>query len=269
MPSRDSESGETDLPLHRPVLLREVLKSLELQPGLTVVDGTVGAAGHSQEIIKQISPTGQLIGLDRDPMMLNYASQSLPEAGCSLHHASYVELSTVLENIGLAVVDRVLLDLGLSSDQLADDKRGFGFDSNGPLDLRFDTTRGVPAWKLIEQHDEAELASIFHDWGEERFSRQIANRLIECRAESPVRTARDLVQAVSESVPAGQLGRARKPSCNTSLSGVANRSQRRIAASRGIPSPGTSCKSETWRNRSHYFVPFIGRPLGQKCFSGC
>ena len=210
MPSREHDSGESSGPLHRPVLLREVLRYLDAQPGMTVVDGTVGAAGHSQEILKHISPTGQLIGLDRDSMMLGYASQSLDVAHCSLHQASYVELPEILEKLELSTVDRVLLDLGLSSDQLADENRGFGFESKGPLDLRFDISRGEPAWKLIEQCKEAELADILHNWGEERFSKQIAKRLTEQRTKAPVRTAAELVQAVCEAVPGAARSQARK-----------------------------------------------------------
>lgn len=210
MPSRASDSGESAVPLHRPVLLREVLRYMDVQPGMTVVDGTVGAAGHSQELQKLVLPQGQLIGLDRDPMMLTYASRALPHDHCSLHHASYVELPAILEQLGLSAVDRVLLDLGLSSDQLADDKRGFGFESDGPLDLRFDTTGGQPAWELIENSDEDALAAIFRDWGEERFSSQIARRLCERRTNAPVRTGRELVEAVTEAIPGSQRGQARK-----------------------------------------------------------
>jgi 16S rRNA (cytosine1402-N4)-methyltransferase len=210
MPSREQDSGESAGPLHRPVLLREVLRYLDVQPGMTVVDGTVGAGGHSKEILKLISPTGRLIGLDRDSMMLGFASQSLDAAHCSLHQTSYVELPKILETLELPSVDRVLLDLGLSSDQLADDDRGFGFEAKGPLDLRFDISRGKPAWKLIEECDEAELADILHNWGEERFSKQIARRLTEQRKTAPVRTPDDLVQAVGEAVPGSFRSRARK-----------------------------------------------------------
>jgi 16S rRNA (cytosine1402-N4)-methyltransferase len=190
--------------------MREVLRYLDLQPGITVVDGTVGAGGHSKEILKLISPTGRLIGLDRDSMMLGFASQALTAANCSLHQTSYAELPEILETLELSTVDRVLLDLGLSSDQLADDDRGFGFESKGPLDLRFDISRGKPAWKLIEECDEARLADILHNWGEERFSKQIARRLTEQRKTAPVRTPEDLVQAVGEAVPGSFRSRARK-----------------------------------------------------------
>src|SRR5690242_17954197 len=128
--------------VHVPVLLREVLQNLQLEAGQTVVDGTVGAGGHSREILGRIGPSGTLIGLDRDALMLEKAALKLSGFRCQLQQASYAELKQVLARLSIPAVDRVLLDLGLSSDQLADDSRGFSFSSDGPLDLRFDTRSG-------------------------------------------------------------------------------------------------------------------------------
>ncbi|NOX56280.1 MAG: 16S rRNA (cytosine(1402)-N(4))-methyltransferase RsmH, partial [Planctomycetes bacterium] len=203
---------------HIPVLVDEVLHYLDLRPGLIVVDGTVGAGGHARRILEQIEPDGTLIGLDRDPMMLDLARQVLPTPPCHLYHASYSELAQVLKHheaaTGQAVsgVDRILLDLGLSSDQLADPSRGFSFTATGPLDLRFDPTRGEPAWKLLERLGQRELERIFSQYGEERFSRRIARRIVERRRSQPVRTAADLVQAVEHAVPARFRRQARRHS---------------------------------------------------------
>lgn len=183
-------------------MVREVMHYLALEPGLTVVDGTVGAGGHSQHILQQLGPQGRLVGLDRDPMMLQYAANVLSGPNCHLRQAGYAELSQVLEQLGIPQVDRILLDLGLSSDQLADPQRGFGFQTGGPLDLRFDVSQGEPAWSLLEQRNESELADIFNQYGEERFSRQIAQEIVTRRRTSPVRTAEDLVEAVAAAVPA-------------------------------------------------------------------
>ena len=204
------ESDPASRPIHRPVLLREVIKSLDLQPGQTVVDGTVGAGGHSQQILKQIGPTGRLIGLDRDPMMLRLAAAAVSGHNCHLRHASYLQIPDLLEELKVAQVDAVLLDLGLSSDQLADSDRGFGFDAGGPLDLRFDPTSGRPAWKLINTLGEDELAQILREYGEEMFSGPIASELVSRRATQPVHTAEDLVEAVRESVPRTFQHRARR-----------------------------------------------------------
>ncbi|QDT27457.1 Ribosomal RNA small subunit methyltransferase H [Gimesia panareensis] len=209
------KSGDQKRPVHIPVLLREVMEQLDLSPGLVVVDGTVGAGGHSQHILKQIGAKGTLIGLDRDAMMLGFAreklgAEALPEGQCFLRQASYAELPAVLEELQIPAVDRVLLDLGLSSDQLSDEARGFGFESPGELDLRFDTRQGVPAWQLLETLSEAELAEILEVYGEERFSQRIAGQLVQQRKAKPVRTATDLIEAVQAALPAKALATARK-----------------------------------------------------------
>lgn len=209
------KSGDQKRPVHIPVLLREVMEQLDLSPGLVVVDGTVGAGGHSQHILKQIGTTGTLIGLDRDEMMLGFAreklgAETLPDGQCFLRQASYAELPAVLEELQIPSVDRILLDLGLSSDQLSDDTRGFGFETPGDLDLRFDTRQGIPAWQLLETLSEAELVEIMEVYGEERFSQRIASQLVQQRKTNPVRTAADLIAAVQAAMPAKALATARK-----------------------------------------------------------
>lgn len=209
------KSGDQKRPVHIPVLLREVMEQLDLSPGLVVVDGTVGAGGHSQHILKQIGTTGTLIGLDRDEMMLGFAREklgveTLPDGQCFLRQASYAELPAVLEELKLPSIDRVLLDLGLSSDQLSDETRGFGFETPGDLDLRFDTRQGIPAWQLLETLSEAELVEIMEVYGEERFSQRIASQLVQQRKTNPVRTAAHLIAAVQAAMPAKALATARK-----------------------------------------------------------
>jgi 16S rRNA (cytosine1402-N4)-methyltransferase len=206
-PARDSARGTT---IHQPVLLREVLSALELEPGLVVVDGTVGGGGHSRKILDRIGETGTLIGLDRDPMMLKLAEARLNQANCFLHQASYIEIPKILKESNLGEVDRVLLDLGLSSDQLADESRGFGFEVEGPLDLRFDKSQGQPAWEWIANQSEEELVTVLENFGEERFTKAIAQELIKRRKSNPVRSARDLADAVEQAVPESARRSARK-----------------------------------------------------------
>lgn len=185
--------------VHIPVLLREVLRGLELRPGLTVVDGTVGAGGHSRVIAQQIGDQGLLIGLDRDPMMLGLARAVLPVSDrVILKHASYVELPEVLKELELDGVDRVLLDLGLSSDQLADRSRGFGFIADGPLDLRFDTSKGRPAHEILATATVAELESWLSEYGEDPESSKIAKYLVARAASKPIKTGADLAEGVAE-----------------------------------------------------------------------
>ncbi|MBM81629.1 MAG: 16S rRNA (cytosine(1402)-N(4))-methyltransferase [Planctomycetaceae bacterium] len=200
--------------VHVPVLMREVLKYLDLQTNHLVVDGTVGAAGHSQQIVQRIGIEGLLIGLDRDPMMLQFAAEKLgDEPNHVLVHSSYSELPEVLESLNERVpngqVDRILLDLGLSSDQLADEERGFSFESDGALDLRFDTSVGEPAFELLRRLDAGRLEQIFRDYGEERFARPIAERIAEKRGKA-LRTASDLTEVVSAALPQSVQKTARK-----------------------------------------------------------
>ena len=190
---------DTHAARHVPVLLREVERALELIPGLIVVDGTVGAAGHSKMIANRIGSEGRLIGLDRDPMMLAFAAQALAEMqNVTLKQASYVELPDVLSGLGVAGVDRVLLDLGLSSDQLADESRGFGFRVDGPLDLRFDTRRGQSAAEFIRTAGEVELERVLREYGEDPASGRIARFLAARAASEPITTGVQLAEAVAE-----------------------------------------------------------------------
>lgn len=161
-------------PVHIPVMPREVLQFLQLSPGLTVLDGTVGAAGHSSLILKAIGPSGQLVGVDRDPMMLNFAAAKLTGQNFRLSRGSYLEAPEILRSHGLEKADRVLLDLGLSSDQLADRSRGFGFDAGGPLDMRFHPHEGRSAAQFLQQSTQTELQEVLETWGEEPAARRIA-----------------------------------------------------------------------------------------------
>ncbi len=201
MSDRWQGSHEPEKSVHRPVLVREVVQSLDLHRGQVVVDGTLGAGGHGQHILKHIGTEGTLIGLDRDPAMLRLARAVCDGPNCALRQASYADLPAIMSELGIEQVDRVLLDLGMSSDQLADPDRGFSFDSEGPLDLRFDSTRGRPAWELLAELDQAETTELLQRFGEERFAPQIASELVRSRQSRPVRTARDLVDVVEAAIP--------------------------------------------------------------------
>ncbi len=193
--------------VHIPVLLRETLAALDLHPGMTVVDGTVGAAGHSRKIIEAIRPGGTLIGLDRDPMMLRLAAENMSDAAdVVLRQCSYAELDAVLDELSLPVVDRILVDLGLSSDQLADRQRGFGFKAGGPLDLRFDVRHGQPAAELLRTADVQRITDILRDFGEEPNAHRIAHAIVQLRASQRIETAEQLARLVEQVSPAGRGG---------------------------------------------------------------
>lgn len=192
-------------PVHVPVMSREVLHWLQLTPGLTVLDGTVGAGGHSSLILKSIGETGRLIGFDRDPMMLTLASQRLNQSNCHLVRCSYDDATSVLTELQMKGVDRVLLDLGLSSDQLSDRQRGFGFDAGGPLDMRFFPQEGLSAAEILRTLDEHQLENIFRTHGEEPAAARVASEIVRRRRlGQPVSTAEELESCVCDAVGAAR-----------------------------------------------------------------
>ncbi len=207
--------------VHIPVLLQEVVEHLQISPGSTIVDGTLGGAGHAIAILDRLGSNGVLIGIDRDPAAIARASLRLETAleawraknpqsqapRVLLSQSSYLELPEVLSQNGISGIDGLLLDLGLSSDQLADRERGFSFRDDGPLDLRFDPSSGVPAFELLSRVREEELANMIFEYGEERFSRRIARNIVEARRVSPIRTTKQLYDLVHRSVPGKVHGR--------------------------------------------------------------
>ena len=182
-------------------MVEEVTRYLTIQPGHTIVDGTLGGGGHCRALAHLVGNRGRVIGLDRDPLAIARAEQQLTGLPVLVAQASYCELPDILNEIDCQGVDGVLLDLGFSSDQLEDADRGFSFLSDGPLDLRFDPTSGKPAWQLINQISENQIADLIYEFGEERFSRRIARRIVTQRKSHPLRTARELAELVRSCVP--------------------------------------------------------------------
>lgn len=186
---------------HIPVMADQVIEFLRPEPGYTLVDGTLGGGGHTRLLAELVRPGGMVIALDRDADAVAAAEQSLHELPVRPIHANYADLPEVLADEGIETVDGILLDIGLSSDQLADDERGFSYQGAGELDMRFDTTRGEPAWRLLERLRAEPLADLIYEFGEERFSRRIARRIVEQRREKPIRTASELADLVRRCVP--------------------------------------------------------------------
>ncbi len=199
--SSSSDAGGPSLSAHIPVMLTEVLSLLAVQPGQIIVDGTVGGGGHSREIIKLLGPTGRLIAIDRDPMMLNLAKSQIESPQCIFRQSSYAQLPRILSELEIPNVQGILVDLGFSSDQLEDHSRGFRFDSHGPLDLRFDVTFGEPAWQYLQHVDESVLADVLWTHGEERFSREIAAEIVRHRTTGTALTADLIVELVLKAIP--------------------------------------------------------------------
>lgn len=188
---------------HLPVLAEEVVKMLAPRPGSLHVDCTVGGGGHTERILEAASPDGRVLGLDADPAAIARVGERLARFGdrIVLRQANFRELAEVAPAAGFGAVDGVLLDLGLSSFQLADGERGFGFRAGGPLDMRFDPTRGEPAAALVARLDESALADLFRRYGEEPQARRIARAVAEARREAPIRTAEELAAVVERAVP--------------------------------------------------------------------
>jgi 16S rRNA (cytosine1402-N4)-methyltransferase len=191
-------SGPTQ---HVPVLADEVIAWLRPRLGQIVVDGTLGGGGHTRLLASAVGETGTVIALDRDPAPVERAASELRGLPVRVVQANYSDLPEILGQFGIDAVDGILLDLGLSSDQLADEERGFSFQSAGPLDLRFDPARGEPAWKLIERLSAEHLAELIYRYGEERYSGKIARRIVETRRKAPIRTAADLAEIIRRTVP--------------------------------------------------------------------
>jgi 16S rRNA (cytosine1402-N4)-methyltransferase len=191
-------SGES---IHIPVMLPETLEALQPSPGGIFVDGTLGGGGHTRAIAELVGDTGRVIAVDLDPQAVRRAEQHLAGLPVAVAAASYADIPEVLTELAISQVDGILLDLGLSSDQLADPDRGFSFQSEGELDLRFDTERGEPAWRMLARLSEEHLADLIFQLGEERFSRRIARKVVEQRRTAPIRTAAELAHLLRSCVP--------------------------------------------------------------------
>jgi 16S rRNA (cytosine1402-N4)-methyltransferase len=188
-------------PRHVPVLPAEVLRALDPQPGRVIVDATLGAGGHARLIAERLGPTGRLIGLDRDPAMLELARPRLAGLPVTLVRANFDSLRDVLDAAGVPAVDGVLADLGFCSDQLEAAERGLSFSQPGPLDMRLDPDEGEPASALLRRLSERDLADLIYEYGEERFSRRIARRIVEVRKQAPIETTEQLAELVRRCVP--------------------------------------------------------------------
>ena len=191
-------SGPT---VHIPVMPAEVLAALQAGPGSIIVDGTLGGGGHTRLLAPLVGPNGCVIGVDRDPAAVARTAETLRDLPVKTCAANYADIPEVLDELGIPLVDGILLDLGLSSDQLADRERGFSYQSDGDLDLRFDPSTGKPAWWLIEKMSEQHLADLIYQYGEERFSRRIARRIVQERQMRSLRSAQQLANLLRQCVP--------------------------------------------------------------------
>ena len=191
-------------PRHVPVLLREVLEALDCQPNRIYVDGTVGSGGHASAILARSSPTGRLIGLDWDGEAIHRARENLSPFGgrVELQRGNYKDLSSVLGTLSIGAVDGILLDLGISTEQLEDEGRGFSFLRDGPLDMRMSREERITARDLLQRLSVSEMNRILRLYGEERWASRIAKAVVRRRQTAPIRTTGELVEVIRKSTPA-------------------------------------------------------------------
>ena len=216
--------------MHQSVLLEEVLSLLDVREGGVYVDGTAGSGGHAEAILERIGENGMLLAIDRDQEALERTGRRLSRFGsrCRRIHGNYADIVTHCEKAGVQEVDGVLLDLGVSSDQLDTAERGFSFMQDGPLDMRMDQSASRTAADVVNGATEQELVTILRDYGEERSARRVAAVIMSRRAEKPFETTADLAETISEAKggrrgrthPATQAFQAIRMEVNGELDGV-------------------------------------------------
>ena len=198
---------------HAPVMLDEVIEALNVRPGGRYVDGTVGGGGHAFAISQAAEPGGSLLGLDRDPRALKRASERLApyKADVQLIQSDFSNLAEVCAEASFSPVHGLLLDLGMSSMQLDDAERGFSFQREGPLDMRFSPDQTITAADIVNEYDKDDIADVLHKYGEETRARRIARRIVERR---PLQTTTELAKVVEEAV-GGRVRRQSHPATRT------------------------------------------------------
>jgi 16S rRNA (cytosine1402-N4)-methyltransferase len=186
---------------HRPVLLEEAATALALKPSGTYVDATFGRGGHSRRILDGLGRHGRLIALDRDPEA-QAAAAGWSDRRFHFRHARFSALPQILDEADVARIDGILLDLGISSPQIDDPVRGFSFRTDGPLDMRMDSSHGETAAQWIASAPESELREVIATYGEERFAKQVARAIVAARARQPIVRTRQLAAIVAEALGA-------------------------------------------------------------------
>lgn len=187
---------------HEPVLLKECIKALNINLDGIYIDGTLGGAGHSLEIAKKLSPKGLLIGIDRDTEALRAAKDKLKNyTNVKYIHDNHDNIKQILEELQINGVDGILLDLGVSSYQLDEKSRGFSYITDAELDMRMDKEQKLTAREIVNTYSEEKLANIIWEYGEERFSRQIARNICKSREQKKIETTGELVEIIKKSIP--------------------------------------------------------------------
>ncbi|NLL46027.1 MAG: 16S rRNA (cytosine(1402)-N(4))-methyltransferase RsmH [Clostridiales bacterium] len=198
--------------LHKPVLLRECIEGLNIKPDGLYLDGTLGRAGHSIEIVKRLS-SGRLIAIDRDLTAIKESEKRLTPYldRVTLVHGNFRGLKAILDDLGIDKVDGMLFDLGVSSPQLDDKERGFSYMADAPLDMRMDGGEALSAYDIVNSWDEQRLKKILFDYGEERYAPRIASGIVRRREQKPIETTLELVEIIKSAMPAAALREKQHP----------------------------------------------------------
>jgi len=188
---------------HIPVMLNECIEGLNIKPEGIYLDGTLGGAGHSSEIVKRLT-TGKLIAIDKDEQALSAAKERLKDYSDKVIyiHDDFKNAIENLDKLGIDKIDGVLLDLGVSSYQLDNAERGFSYNLDAPLDMRMDQSQSMSAYEVVNNYSEKELADVIYKYGEEKLSRKIAFNIVKARQKAPIKTTLELAQLVLDSYPA-------------------------------------------------------------------
>ena len=197
---------------HKPVLLRECLEGLAIRPDGIYVDGTLGRAGHSLEIVRRLT-TGRLIALDRDLTALSAARERLADYmdRVTLVHSNFSQLEQVLRDLDIPLVDGMLFDLGVSSPQLDEAARGFSYMQDAPLDMRMDTSAALTAYEVVNTWSEEALRRILYEYGEERYAPRIARAIVRQREDGPLTSTLQLVDCIKGAMPPAALREKQHP----------------------------------------------------------
>ena len=242
---------------HKPVLLHECLDALAIKPDGVYLDGTLGRAGHTLEIVRRLTAGGRLIALDRDETAIEAAQRRLADYmdRVTLVHSNFSALDDVLRELGVRGVDGMLFDLGVSSPQLDDAARGFSYKQDAPLDMRMDESASYTARELVNTVSYEELKRILYEYGEERYAPAVAKKICAYRTEKPIETTLELADLIRSAMPAAALREKQHP-------GHPHRGQRR-ARRASADAPRRREESQAGRAARGHYVPFARGPHRQ------